>query len=367
MFRKLMFFLLLIYAGACFSQTVILSENFESGVLSNQVAKIKRYPDTPEVVSSDSAYPQAFPPPSGKFAARLQDKKRGYYGLGSLVAGPVFDLQNPATTNIAIEASLYLLPSPETTKNNAALLAISDLGSVEQYYRFGYANTSIYFQFFNSSNFSEALYDPDLGKSLAVPGWHTFTMRFSGADQINFFVDGKETAFSPINQKDIKKFQLGVLMWDKETFNPLFVDDLKIMNFGAQTSGLKTTSTEKNQPAFQQQKQTGAVSSIKWYDDINQAWYAAKQENKKMLLYIYSPSVARCAEFEQKTLNNPAAIDLMSKYIMVKVDGVKNTNISERFDIFKMPTLLLIDINLQIYWRKIGFCEPNELQNLSRY
>lgn len=360
-----------------FSQNIMYSEDFESGSLPNLVRKILRYPDIPEVVSSDVQVPQAFPPPSGKFAVRSQDKNKKYFGLGSIVAGPDIDLTNPATTNCSIEAKLFLMTSGESTNNNVALLAISDFGKIESYYRFGYSNSSLYFQSFNGSTFTESLHDPDLGKSLTVPGWHTFTMRFSNSFQINFFVDGKETAFSPLIQKELTKIQVGALMWDKDGANPLFVDDFKIINFGdnamsAPIEFLKNDVSPFNEnktftPGQQTQPSALKQTTINWLTDLQETGRLANQSNKKILIYFYSSGQQICSKLEQETLNNPQTAQLFSKFVTCKIDAVANKDFADKLEIFKLPTLILVDINLQIYWRKIGFCLPQDLQNLQHY
>ena len=350
------------------AQEIVFYEDFEKGP-GTKVSKIKRYPMDPEVVNTDAKFPNAFPPPSGRYAVRAQDKDQDYFGLGSVVVGPEIDLNDPKNKYIAIETNLYISPSPRRDQMNSALIALDDREKTEKYYRFGFSKDSFYFHFFNSSNFTESLYDPELGGTITTPGWHTFTMRFEGPEKIHFFVDGKSLFFSPVEQNDITVFRMGVLGWDRKTYYPILADDLKITRYSSAPQAIRQTMIVP-------QQRLSATPSIfdsptkpvEWYTDTQSAVMAAQGTNKKFLVFFYLPNHAKSQQMEQQTLMNPASQGMISKFIPVKLNGRVFTEDAKNFHVFKYPTLLVIDIQGRVYWENFVTLPPSELnKSLARF
>ncbi len=356
----------LLILSSAVSQQVIYSEDFEGGA-GTRIGKIKRYPMAPEIVRSDSTFPDAFPPPSGRYAVRAQDSAHQFYGLGSVVAGPVIDLNNTSQQYVAIEAKLYVAPSERFDANNVALIAINDVGSVETYYRFGYGNSNVYFHYFYGADFTESVYDPILGESLEVPGWHTFTMRFEGRNQVNLYVDGKKVMFSPVYMSDITRFQMGVLGWDRSAARPILADDFKVTLYSSPSSDIAPSfpTPVRTQPGLTPGTR---VSIVPWYTDTNQAVQAAQASGKLFLVLFYASGHPRTQEIESKTLNNPMVQATINKFIPVKLDIKGNRPVADRYNIFKIPTLIVIDMQGRIYWEYRGVISPDDLnQSLARF
>ena len=350
------------------AQRVVFFNDFEKGP-GSPVEKIKRYPMVPEIVSSDPTYPAAFPPPSGKFAARAQDKAREYHGLGSVVGGPVIDLNDPAQQYAAIEAKIYLVQNPPDTSevSNYALIALEDFGETEKYYRFGYARQSIYFHFFNSSNFTESLFDPELGSQLQIPGWHTFTMRFNGPNKVHFYVDNQEVFYSPVEQSDITRFRLGVLGWDRYSFRPTIADDLKVMLYDSPPRERAGKSPMEDLLNLRKIPPS-ATQQITWYTDPNQAINASQTSGKKFLVFFYLPNHSKTRTMEQGPLSDPLTQAMISQLIPIKLDGTKYKDITKRYNVYKYPSLIVIDMQGRIYWEYKGVISADDLnRSLARF
>jgi hypothetical protein len=363
------------------AQKVLYFENFENPSAVN-IDKITRYPMNPEIIDIDITYPTAFPPASGRYAVRAQDKRRNYYGLGSIVAGPMIDLNNPQYRHAAIEAKIYITHTGTVKSDiaNHALIAVDDSGTIEHYYRFGYAKGSIYFHFFNGSRFTESLYDPDLSDKLQIPGWHTFTMRFNGPSQIYCYVDNQLAFSSPIEQNDVTRFRMGVLGWDLKQFRPVIADDFKVSVYDS------APAFQRKMPSFQAPARPASKSPfsnfgkplnntsrpssqpIRWFTDTNQALTEGKSSGKKFLLFFYLPGHAKTRQLEQGTFANSSVQATLSKFVPLKLNGKANPALTKRYGIFKYPTLIIIDMQGRIYWEYKGVISPDLLnRSLARF
>ncbi|MBN1902846.1 thioredoxin family protein [Candidatus Sumerlaeota bacterium] len=361
-------------ASPAFPQNVIFFEDFEKGP-ATPVDKIKRYPMNPEIVSSDLNFPGAFPPPSGKFAARAMDKDHNFFGLGSIVAGPEIDLNKPEQKYAAIEAKIYLAPSTNGEMNNFALIALDDTLKTEKYYRFGYRKSTIYFSMFDGAGFMEAVYDPEMGASLVVPGWHAFSMRFDKTEKIFFYVDGKPTFFSPMGKKDIAMFRMGALGWDRKSFMPILADDFKVSLYS--TPPEQTRITYQPAPGIPIATPTAPSPSTNtpitphkniWFEDTARAVQEAQRTGKKFLVFFYIQNHAKSQKLEQTVLNDPAVQKTLDKFVLVKINGRINTADADRYGIFKYPTLLVLDLQGRVYWEYVDIPYPQELDNsLARF
>ncbi|MBN1476451.1 hypothetical protein JXA47_06855 [Candidatus Sumerlaeota bacterium] len=226
--------LMTLLAATAPADEIVFSDDLENGA--GAFEGFRRFSDVPtQITSAPPGHPQAFPPPSGYAALQVQPDP-GNEGVGAARGGPIVDRRDASQDSITLEARLYLEPSTEPGQNDFALIAVDDTGTVvgsERYHRFGYRAGTVYCQKFDGANFSPAQTDAALGRSLRVPGWHTFSIRFDGPEEMRFFVDGQETNFSPVSDSEIPRFQIGVLAWNRTGDLPLLADDLRIFRPGA--------------------------------------------------------------------------------------------------------------------------------------
>lgn len=349
------------------AQQVIFSEDFEKGP-STQVERIKRYPNTPEVVASDAAYPGAFPPPSGRHAARAADPTIGFHGLGSIVLGPTLDLSTPQHQYAAIEAKLFI---PEITEDfgiaNVALIAVNDEARTETYYRYGFGKGSVYFHHFDGNTFTESVFDPVLAAELRVPGWHTFTLRFNGPGEQYCYMDGKPTGFSPVRRTELTKVRLGVLGWDKDQGRPILADDFKVTLYSeppqpGALGGAPTLLEKAPSPVFSfPTPQPTPAAPVVWFTDTAQALQAAAGSNKKFLVVFYLDGHPLTMQLAQETLMRPETQATLSRYVCVSLEGRTNADTVRRYGVYKFPTLLVLDTQGRVYWEYRGMISPAQL------
>ncbi len=204
--------------------------NFDDGTTQGFV-KIYRYDDDPTVVTSDSDFPAAFPPPSGSYAIRSADEDNTMYGLGSAIGGHILNRTVSSFTSATLQAKIYIVSSTSATEHNFALLGIhqGDASTTEEYYRFGYRNGEIYLQKFNGASFTTLGQDPALpGSSMTIPGWNTFMLQFVGSSTIDCYVNGVAASFSPITDTEAgidEAIQIGILGFNMTSQEPILGDD----------------------------------------------------------------------------------------------------------------------------------------------
>lgn len=358
-----------IFPIAVHAQKILYLEDFEKGSLT-QVGKIGRYPISPEVVTNDPVFPDAFPPPSGQYAVRAGDEDKKYFGLGSVVAGPLINITNAQHRYVAIQAKIYLTESKERFHHNYAIIAVDDNPAGERYYRFGYYGGSVYFRYFSGAKFFESSFDPDLGERLRIPGWHTFTMRFDGPGKIYLYVDNQLTSFSPVGNKEILQFKMGVLGLDSDDCCPIISDDFCLLQYSEplpaptpQVFYKRSNPSESISPDLNTDNQT-----VHWYQNPNEAEVEALKTGKKFLILFYIPNHPKTMEMEKNTLSKPLVLSLLSKFILIKINGIQYKDIVKRYKVFKFPTLMVIDIKGRMYWEHIDKISPEILgQTLAKY
>jgi len=237
------------------ADSVLFTADFEQGDVA--IDTIRRFSDEPRIIfAPPPGLAEAHPPPSGRGMLAVSPDPAND-GLGAALLGPVVDRRDPSHPALTLEARIYVLPSSDANEHDFAVLAIDDSGSVtpvERYHRFGFRSGVVYHQVFNGAEFSAAVGDASLGSQLQVPGWHLFSMRFEGPEQIRFFVDGQETAFSPLMDDAFPRVRLGIMAWNQADDHPLLVDDVDVLAADAAATPqeiiVEASGTDPRQGAF---------------------------------------------------------------------------------------------------------------------
>jgi hypothetical protein len=228
------------------AETVVISQDFESGT-TDFVNWIRAdYDDVPSVVTSDADFVGAAPPPSGTHFLRNADDDNTVFGLaGAHASGEAseanyFHRASVGFVSATIQAEIYMDTSASNSEHNFALCAIEDADApsapapgAEAFYRFGYRNGEVYLHLFDSAgrygpSGTTVLATPDTAivSSLNLPGWNLLAMQFDNAGNINCFVNGNPCSFNPANDPKIEWLTAGALAFNFTTQDPLLVDDV---------------------------------------------------------------------------------------------------------------------------------------------
>jgi thiol:disulfide interchange protein DsbD len=107
---------------------------------------------------------------------------------------------------------------------------------------------------------------------------------------------------------------------------------------------------------------TDPTSSLKWGTDLNQATQVAKDTNKKIFVYFSSDWCAYCTEMDEVTFQNPQVIEkLTQNYVLLKVNVDENAELSQKYQAYSLPTIVILDYNGNEINRIIGYQSPQQL------
>lgn len=105
-------------------------------------------------------------------------------------------------------------------------------------------------------------------------------------------------------------------------------------------------------------------SSIKWDNDYNHAVQEAKNTNKKIFVYFYADWCAYCTQMDEVTYASSEVKEkLTQNYVLLKLDVDANPQLSQKYQAYSLPTIIILDSNGQEINRIIGYQSPEQLLN----
>jgi hypothetical protein len=233
------------------------------------------------------------------------------------------------------------------------------------FYRFGITKGDrVYFSQVKPGEATATVFEQDnnLLKAIPAPGWHRFAIVCEGADTIRCYVDGREAAFSPLKDNSMKEVMVGMLLADSEKSYTAFADNLSIQisdeapalpaspydeGWGKAAGSSSKAQTAGVMTAAPTAKVTTELAAD-WLPPV-QAWQKAQSDKKGMLLYFYAPGVTRVETVNQLLASDPAAKAYMAKHACARVDvnQLEGGSIAKKYNIFKVPTFLVISPDAQ--------------------
>lgn len=210
--------------------------------------------------------------------------------------------------------------------------------------------------------------DNELFNQMPKPGWHRFAIVCEGPSIIRCYIDGREAAFSPLEDTSMKQIMVGLLLADNERQYTAYADNLSIqlsddalaLPASPYDSGWSVAARSSSRAATvgastaQPTAQVSTALAAEWLPPV-QAWNKAKAENKGLLLYFYAPGVQRVEQINQILATDPAAKEYMSKHACARVDvnQLEGGSIAKKYQIFKVPAFLVIAPDAQSSTRSL--------------
>lgn len=115
------------------------------------------------------------------------------------------------------------------------------------------------------------------------------------------------------------------------------------------------------------QLDNGSTSSaeFKWHTDLNQSIKEAEKTNKPIFALFYANWCPACQELQTDILNNEEVKQkLAQKYVSVKVDTDSNPQLSSEYEIYGLPTIVIMDSKGKETVRYAGYQSPDQLLNV---
>jgi len=106
--------------------------------------------------------------------------------------------------------------------------------------------------------------------------------------------------------------------------------------------------------------------SLAWQKDLNFALEEARAENKPIMIDFYADWCAACKELDQKTYSDPNVQNALERFIIVKIDMTRNTDVTNRYKklykIIGLPLVIFYDSSGHLLTspRITGYVGPEE-------
>lgn len=331
------------------------------------------------------AYPQGLGAPTGLYDA-LTAREIGGAGLllktetdpnspnhtVGLASNVILQRSRLGRTGRALfQADFFIPPQPQIAPS-LAVLAMAPLepgrSTPSTFYRFGIAaNRDVYFSLIAQGG-TAPLYmnDKTLFNKLPRGAWHRFAIVCEGEQTIRCYVDGREASFSPLQDNSLQNLQVGVMLADKSNVYSAWVDNLSIQWTHEDvplpdSPWLWTWPGGPPRPALPGVVAMGSNGSdrvpatphpgfappsgqVVWFDAAD-GWDQSQKQQKPMLVYFQAPHLPVTRQLEQ-LLQTDAAKAYLARHACVKVDvnQLHGGTYAERFKIFKVPTMIVFDM-----------------------
>jgi thioredoxin-related protein len=112
-----------------------------------------------------------------------------------------------------------------------------------------------------------------------------------------------------------------------------------------------------------------SAAEARWLRDVPQAWTAAQQAQRPLVIYISKKGCKYCERMTRETLAHPTIQQkLVSGYVLSAFDSQMHRDWAQHFKVQSFPTTLVFSPTGQVLASKIGYVAPQEfyqlLQNL---
>lgn len=308
----------------------------------------------------------------GRFGLRLHaDPKLSSLRLG---LGVVLDRDKLGDHGRALYQADFYLPDLSLPLPTLAVLAMEQPPTQDAkpsaFYRFGFTkNRDMYFSCMARTSTAATIYKTDSALLAKVPrpGWHRQQIVFEGRSAIRCYIDGHETAFSPLTDDSARQLQVGIMLAEKDTSYYCFADNLSIQwtpedaplpdsPYAASWGGLPLASVlasgaTASGGAPGAASATGAASAagqtagaLTWLDPVN-GWQRAQATRTPMLVYFYTPRVQNTLRFDALMDGDANAQAFLQRHVLARVDvnQLQGGVYARQFGVFRVPALVLLD------------------------
>ncbi|MEM8669588.1 MAG: protein kinase [Planctomycetota bacterium] len=100
-------------------------------------------------------------------------------------------------------------------------------------------------------------------------------------------------------------------------------------------------------------------AAIRWQTDLRKAYTKAQVERKPLLLHFYIEECNWCEKLEQGCFQDPAVRQEINRsFVPVRVDGARASNLTQKFDVAKFPTDVLLALEGNVISKAVSPQDP---------
>ena len=124
------------------------------------------------------------------------------------------------------------------------------------------------------------------------------------------------------------------------------------------------TSFQKNTQKQQDQTSNSEIN-IQWNTDLNAAFGLAQKSNKLVFADFYADWCGYCKQLDEDTfVNQNVKQKFAQSYVLVKINVDQNPELASKYQVYSLPTLIIMDSNGNVIKRQEGFVSAGELLNI---
>ena len=120
----------------------------------------------------------------------------------------------------------------------------------------------------------------------------------------------------------------------------------------------------KNTQKLQNQTSNSNIN-LQWNTDMNNALKIAQKSNKMVFADFYADWCGYCKQLDEDTFTNQNVKQkFVQRYVLVKINVDQNPELASKYQIYGLPTMVILDSNGNVIKRQEGFLSAGELLNI---
>ncbi len=90
-------------------------------------------------------------------------------------------------------------------------------------------------------------------------------------------------------------------------------------------------------------RENRAGGDVTWASSYEMGRTFAKRTHRPILLSFHTPGCGWCAKMDTETFTDPAVVDIMKKYVCVRVDSDQNPGLISKYKVVSYPLTLIVN------------------------
>lgn len=121
-------------------------------------------------------------------------------------------------------------------------------------------------------------------------------------------------------------------------------------------------SSNSNKQSLDANTTSKSSSEIKWYTNLDSAIKEAQNTNKQIFAVFSASWCPACQQLESETLVDDNVKQKISQnYVAVKIDVDTNPELSSKYGIYSIPTIVFMNSNGEVIKKIEGYQSPDQL------
>ncbi|MFQ5909253.1 MAG: thioredoxin family protein [Thermoplasmata archaeon] len=103
------------------------------------------------------------------------------------------------------------------------------------------------------------------------------------------------------------------------------------------------------------------IDMVRLYEDIEDGFSKALEENKSVLLHFTAVWCGSC-KVQEEILEREVIPLLKHEIVFIRIDVDRHEDMTKQYDVQSIPLLILLSANKREKWRRTGISEREEIE-----